>query len=337
MESVSSLAVRVPLRDAEAARRRLVDEGFLRTDLALRKESDALVFPVSGTPDGFEVTTESFSPRQARVRHYTELLDWSPEDKALAPRAFDQMGDIVVLKVPDALWDRREALGEAILTFLPAARAVFHDRGVVGEFRTRDLVPLAGSGSAETTITENGFRLRVDVSQAYFSPRLGDERARIVGLCKPGERVIDLFGGVAPLGVQLARRGVEVVSIDLNPEAIRLAKVNAELNKVQLTALEGDARAIAAKQSPAHHVVMNLPHGAKHFLDVAAKSCAPSGTVHYHEIMLDADVEARKASLVSEFQALGRTAAVTHVRHVRAYSPIEGHYAFDILLETPTS
>ncbi len=331
-----SLAVRIPLQDAEAVRRRLVEEGLLRTDLVLTKEQDALVFPVHAAPDGFEAVEAEFAPRAVRTRHYTELLDWPASDLALAPRAFDQMGDIVVLKIPDPLWPRRGEIGDAILQFLPAARAVFHDNGVVGEYRTRDLVPLAGEGGAETTVTENGVRLRVDVTRAYFSPRLGDERARIAALCRPGERVIDLFGGVAPLGVQLARAGVDVVSIDLNPDATRLAAVNAELNKVHLVALEGDARAVAAGLEPADRVVMNLPHGAKHFLDVAAAACRPGGTVHYHEIMLDADVEARKARLVAEFHALGRVASVHHVRHVRAYSPVEGHYAFDISLETPT-
>ncbi len=330
---VHAPGVRVPLPEAEATRRALLDAGRMRLDLKPLREPGALVFPVEAV--GADTDDFDFEPRARRVRHYTELLDWPPEMLAQAPRAFDQMGDLVVLKVPEPLWDHRHVLGQAILDFLPGARAVFHDHGVQGEFRTRKLEPLAGDEDPETTVTENGVRLRVDVTRAYFSPRLGDERARVTESARPGERVIDLFGGVAPLGVQLARKGVEVVSIDLNPAAVVLARLNAALNRVPLEALHGDARAVAAGLAPADRVVMNLPHGAKHFLDVAAAATKPGGTVHYHEILPDAELERRTRELVDAFADLGRRATVTNVRHVRAYSPVEGHYALDLLLEDP--
>lgn len=330
---VLGLGVCVPLSEAEATRARLAAEGLLRVDLKPLRTDDALVLPVAGAPDDLPAQEFDFQPRAVRVRHYTDLLDWPADEKARAPRAFDQMGDIVVLKVPDALWSRRHELGDAVLRFLPAARAVFHDHGVTGAFRTRRLEPLAGDANPETTVVENGVRLRVDVSRAYFSPRLGDERARIVGLTRPGERAIDLFGGVAPLGVQLARAGVEAVSIDLNPAAVELARLNAALNKVDIEVHQGDAREVAARLEPADRVVMNLPHGARDFLDVATHVCRPGGVVHYHEILMDEAVEARRRELVAEFDALGRAARVGNVRHVRAYSPVEGHYAFDIRLE----
>lgn len=325
--------VSVPLSEAEATRARLAAEGLLRVDLKPLRTDEALVLPVTGAPAGLAVGEFDFPLRAVRPRHYTELLDWPEEEKVLAPRAFDQMGDVVVLKVPEPLWPRRHELGDAILRFLPAARAVFHDHGVHGELRTRKLEPVAGDGDPETTVVENGVRLRVDVSRAYFSPRLGDERARIASLARPGERVIDLFGGVAPLGVQLARKGVEVVSIDLNPAAVVLARRNAAENRVAVETHQGDARAVAQGLEPADRVVMNLPHGARHFLDVAARACRPGGTVHYHEILPDDRVEERGQELVAEFQALGRAARVENVRHVRAYSPGEGHYTFDVRLD----
>lgn len=322
--------IRVPLGEAETLRRHLVETRTLRTDLAPLRDEEEIVFPVTTSKDRMEF---EFEPRTVRPRHYTDLLDWNEEDKAQAPRAFDQMGDIVVLKVPQDLWERRQELGDAILAFHPATRAVFHDHGVTGEFRTRKLELIAGSGGSETTITENNVRLQVDVSQAYFSPRLGDERARITGLSHAGERVIDLFGGVAPLGVQLAKQGVEVVSIDLNPAAAAMARQNAAKNKVAVEVHEGDARVVAAGLAPADRVVMNLPHGAKHFLDVAAQACRPRGWVHYHEILADDHVKKRTLELEQEFRQLGRPGRVEHVRHVRAYSPLEGHYAFDLHLE----
>jgi tRNA G37 N-methylase Trm5 len=149
-----------------------------------------------------------------------------------------------------------------------------------------------------------------------------------------GEHVVDLFGGVAPFGIQAALRGATVDSIDLNPEAVALARRNVEENKVdgKVRLHEGDARTIAATLPPADHIAMNLPHGAAAFLDVAARLAKPGATVHYHEILRDDAVAARKDSLVRNLAQLGRAAELRTVREVRRYSAQEAHTVFDIML-----
>ena len=306
--------------EAEATRRRLRAEGRLRDDLGVLRLEHGIVFPTD------EGTEYDFPARTVRPRHYSDLLDapWA----AQAPRAFDALGDILIVKVPDALWPHREPLGEAMRAFHDA-RAVFHDHGVQGTFRTRNLERIAGEGGSETQVTEHGARLWVDPAKAYFSPRLADERGRIAGLVSPGERFLDLFGGVAPQGVQAAKADAQVTSLDLNPEAAALARRNAEANRVAIDAQCMDAREAAGAFD---RVVMNLPHGAKEFLDVAARVAVPGAMVHHHEILRDADLEARKASLIQDFAALDRTATLRHVRHVRAYSAVESHFVFDLEL-----
>lgn len=320
---VQAPGVAVPPSEAEATRRRLAAEGRLRADLAVLKDDGRVVFPVADGDTVFD-----FRRRDTRARTYQETLPDRLQD--VAPRAFEPLGDIVLVKVPRPLWGDRGVIGAALLDFVTGARAVFHDHGVEGEFRVRRLQRIAGTGDTATTVTENGCRLHVDPAAAYFSPRLADERARIAALVRPGECVVDLFGGVAPQGVQAARKGAAVVSIDLNPEAVRLARLNAAENGVVIDARVGDARDAARDMPAADRIVMNLPHGAKDFLDVAAKLAATGATIHHHEILRDDAIQARCQGLEAEMADLGRRIKVVNTRHVRNYSAEESHIVFDM-------
>lgn len=329
---VQASGIRVPRSDAEATRRRLLELDVLRIDLVVARDGDDVVFPVHDTcGPHLPIVQFDFQARAVRPNGYQDLLAWPADLKALAPRAFDQVGDILLVKVPRELEPRAQELGRALLDFHPAARAAFQDRGVKDEFRVRDLVRLAGAGDALTLVNENGIRLWVDPSQAYFSPRLATERARVASLVRKGEHVVDLFGGVAPLAIQVARAGAHVDCIDLNPAACTLAHRNVAANAVEslVRVHPGDARAVAATLAPADRVVMNLPHGAKAFLDVAARVAKPTATLHYHEILAPASADERAAAVAAELTRHGWPCRPEGHRVVRNYSPQEAHVAFD--------
>jgi tRNA (guanine37-N1)-methyltransferase len=331
---VQSPAVRVHRSEAEATRRRLLELDALRLDLAVAKDGDHVVFPVvEACGPRLPTIAWDFEARTLRPTAYQDLLELPPDLRNLAPRAFDQVGDVLVVKVPRELWAHRAAVGEALLAF-HRARAVFHDAGVKDPFRVRALERIAGSGDALTRVHENGVALWVDLSKAYYSPRLASERARVADLVRAGEHVVDLFGGVAPFGIQCALRGATVDSVDLNPDAVALARRNVTENKVddRVRLHQGDAREVAARLAPADRVVMNLPHGARAFLDVAARLAKPGTTVHHHEIVRDAALEAREQELLAEMGALGRVVRSASARIVRNYSPEESHVAFDLRL-----
>lgn len=329
---VKASGIRVPRSEAESTRRRLLELQVLRIDLAVARVGDDIVFPVADSCGPTLPTTPfDFQAREVRPSGYQDLLKWPADRLALAPRAFDQVGDIVVVKVPPELAEHAEELGEALRDFHDA-RAVFHDCGVQGPFRVRELLLLAGEGEALTQVGENGVRLWVDLSKAYFSPRLASERARVASLVQPGERVIDLFGGVAPFGVQAAKRGATVDSVDLNPDAIVLAKRNVVDNGVlgQVRLWEGDAREVAKELKLADRVVMNLPHGAKHFLDAAARVAKPAAAIHYHEILPPEGAFERAAVVLRELGRCGWMGRLNAHRVVRNYSPQEAHIVFDL-------
>lgn len=329
---VQAPGIRVPRGEAEATRRRLLELDALRLDLAVAKEGDDVVFPVVDSCGPTLPTAPfDFDARQLRPAGYQDLLAWPADLVAVAPRAFDQVGDIIVVKVPPEVKGREAELGDALLRF-HHARAVFADGGVKDEHRVRALTRIGGEGGALTQVNENGVRLWVDLSKAYFSPRLASERARVAAMVRPGEAVADLFGGVAPFGIQAAQRGAEVDSIDINPEACDLARRNVTDARVQerVRIWQGDAREVAAKLQPADRVMMNLPHGARHFLDVAARVAKPTATIHYHEILPPEKATMRAAEVLEEIGRGGWNGRLASHRTVRNYSPQESHVVFDL-------
>ncbi|MDK2854104.1 MAG: rRNA (uracil747-C5)-methyltransferase [Thermococcaceae archaeon] len=57
-----------------------------------------------------------------------------------------------------------------------------------------------------------------------------------------GENVLDLYSGVGTFGVFLAKEGIKVKGVEINPFAVEMANKNAEINGVKATFLVGDAK-----------------------------------------------------------------------------------------------
>jgi HemK-related putative methylase len=57
---------------------------------------------------------------------------------------------------------------------------------------------------------------------------------------RPGMRVLDLGCGSGASGIAAARRGCSVVAVDINPSAVRCARINALLNQVDVDIRQGD-------------------------------------------------------------------------------------------------
>jgi len=93
-------------------------------------------------------------------------------------------------------------------------------------------------------IEENGFRFFVDVERGlktgfYLDQR--ENRAYISELLRGGERVLDLFCYTGGFSVYCASKGARVTGVDINEEAIELAKKNAELNGVKAEFITANA------------------------------------------------------------------------------------------------
>ena len=115
----------------------------------------------------------------------------SEEENEQLISAFDQIGDIIIVRIPDSLVSKKQIIGKTLLEQVSTANSIFYQSSPVeGDYRTRKLEVIAGEDKTQTEYKENGCRFIVDVEKAFFSPRLSTERERIAGLIKDGEVMI---------------------------------------------------------------------------------------------------------------------------------------------------
>ena len=176
------------------------------------------------------------------------------------------------------------------------------------------------------------------MAKAYFSPRLSHEHQRVAVLVQSGEDVVDLFAGVGPFSVLIAKRNpdVRVYAVDINPEAVELLKVNARVNRVEnrVFPIVGDARQITQNKlkGSADRVIMNLPETAIEFVDAACQAIKPQGgIIHFYAFVRHPDsIENLKMRFSQAVESAGRKVdAFIQVRSVRETAPFESQIVLD--------
>ncbi|MGD0588514.1 MAG: methyltransferase domain-containing protein [Thermoplasmata archaeon] len=329
--------LRVPRARGEEARRDLLESGRLRNDLGIRSEDEFLVLPLREGPDELssgwgEIVEREFDvhARKGPAR-YRDLLAWPGEEKDALPRSFDIVGDIVLIRLPPDLDARKEAVGQALLEFVPGARLVGLDHGVHGPERRRKVERVAGSGPWRTRHKENGIELEVDVEQAYFSPRLAREHARVAEEVRDGDRVYDLCCGVGPFSATIAHRtrAVSVTAVDSNPEAIALLRATLARYPFggRVVPIAAPLEDFVPSADPVERVVLNLPHEGIKYLPSVARTVAPGGRLYYYEVTPRTDLPGRRTELVKLLAPSGLF-AVAAERVVHPYSPMSDLVAF---------
>ncbi|NIM26017.1 MAG: class I SAM-dependent methyltransferase family protein [Nitrososphaeria archaeon] len=212
----------------------------------------------------------------------------SPQEIEELISAFDQIGDIIIVRIPDSLLDRKKIIGETLLKEVKIVKSVFYQASPVeGDFRTRNLEILAGEDKTETEYREFGCRFKVDVANAFFSPRLSTERERIANLIQEGEIVVNMFAGVGMFSIMAAKqKKCTVYSIDINPIASKLCEKNIALNKLtgKVISINGEASEVVENQlvDEADRTLMLLPERSDEFLDSAIKATKNGGIIHYY-------------------------------------------------------
>jgi len=210
--------------------------------------------------------------------------DLSASELGLLKRSFDQIGSIAQLEIPDELKGREKIIARKVLdNFKNVETVVKKDSKTLGEYRIRSVKFLAGERTTETIHKENGIRLKLDLNKVFFTPRLSNERLRVLNTVKKGDVVADLFCGVGPYAVLIAKfsKCRKVVANDLNKDAYDYLVENVKLNKVGggVEAFNKDAREFNIK---ADKLIMNIPKFSSSFLDVAFRNVKKNGRVYYY-------------------------------------------------------
>ncbi len=329
-----SLCVEVPVRGGEEIRRQLQASGLLRKDLRIERAGSALYIPVTAPPGPPHRTLErEFREAFATARSYRDLVEVPPRLTSLLPKAFDAIGDIIVLRMPEELREFEGRIGEAILRWDPAVRTVAVDEGVRGELRVRNVRVVAGEPKTRTQHVEFGLRYLVDVEHAYFSPRLGSERLRVAKQVRPGEVVVDMFAGVGPYAILIARtrKPKAVHAIDANPAAVELLRENVRRNRAESVVVHGGAgQDLLPGLAPVDRVIMDLPQTGREFLPATVPHVRTGGVVHFYTIADRTRVREAGEDAVELARRGGGTAKVIASRVVRGYSPGKVHLAIDL-------
>lgn len=244
--------------------------------------------------------------------------------------AFDQIGEIIIVRIPDSLLSKKKIIGKALLDDVKIVRSVFYQASAVsGDFRTRDLEILAGEDNTETEYKEFGCRFTVDVKNAFFSPRLSTERGRIANLVQNGEVMTNMFAGIGMFSIMAAKKKkCTVYSIDINPVASKLCETNIGLNKLagNIISINGDASEIIKEQliNKSDRTLMLLPERSDEFLNSAIETTKDGGIIHYYShIHADKKTEAGK---LSEEHYLKVTPVKSEILHSKIVRPVGPRY-----------
>jgi len=299
---VEQWAFRVPKIKGEESRQQLVAQGLLDTSLKPFVEGGDIFFPLTGS--GEEGLRALFDTHEKRL---------SP------PARHELIGGIAVLQ------DSDRAVAADLLGSRPGIHTVLATTSdVQGEYRTRDFEVLAGVPTTRTRVLEYGHRFTVDLSEAYFSPRLATERQRVLHQMGELETVLDMFAGVGPFAITMSTSARLVVSCDINPAAVILMKENCLENHCTnvMPVLADSGRLSKMVPWKFDRVVMNLPLHAPQFLDEAFRLCRPGGTIHFYALV---STEGEYLDKIRTFQP---SAVREHT--VRSYSPGKWHTVYDI-------
>ena len=253
-------------------------------------------------------------------------------------RAFDVIGDIAILELPEIGEEKEKLIAEELLKSHKNIRAVFKKASrVEGEERVRKLKHLAGEKRTLTLHKEHGCIFRLDIAKVYFSPRLSFERKRVASNIKESDVVVDLFAGIGSFSIIIAKHAkARVYAIDINEHAYNFLRENIKLNKVEdkVTPVLGDCRE-AAPRNIATHVIMNLPLKAHEFFDVALQALRSNetGIIHFYTIAKEEELGERIKFLENTAKSEKREISVIFKRKIRSYATRVYNFAIDIEAE----
>lgn len=325
--------VKVPLKQLNDTRIKLMENGLMNMEYRIKACDDYGYIPINEDLDEFEIMDMELEPMKKVPHNFSELLenDLTHDEIENLRTSFDTIGDIVILEIPEDLQDKKFLIGDAALKFTKRRSIYMKNSAVKGTTRVRDLEFLAGEDDSVTIHKEHGTRLKLDVREVYFSPRLATERKRVMESVEDGEKILDMFCGIGPFPIVIAKnRKVDITAVDINEAAIKYLNENIELNKLKgnVKTYCGDVREVSKMfKTKFDRIIMNLPGLAYTFLDVSVNLIEDCGIINYYEF--SDSYETGKKRLEDACEKAGKKVEIINCRKVKSTSPGEWHMAID--------
>ena len=335
------LLAKVPRSRAESVRKALFRRRLGCKDRRIGTEGDFVLIPLKGEPPagvveelGIELVEGDARDKTCYRPPYDRVVEAAdlPDDlKAMLPRHWEMLGDVLVLRLPGELLAHRERIAEAYAEVLEA-RTVLLDRvNIDGVYRTPEMEKLWGDGT-ETVHFENGLFYKFDAARIMFSSGNIDEKLRMASLDCRGETVVDMFAGIGYFALPIAvhARPSEVIACEINPLAFRYLRENISLNKVEdvVRPVLGDNRELPGV-GIADRVVMGYVRTTAQHLEKAFSLVRQNGIIHYQDTF-PLEVFPKMALDNVARAAGGRDYKVERMREVKSYSPGVSHMVLDV-------
>ncbi len=275
----------------------------------------------------------------------------------IIPRSYDIIGDIAIIEFNkfEPTYNKKnrfvkKEIAKAIIEVNKNVNSVYEKKGEIsGKYRLRNLNLLYGDRNSETIYKENKCYFKLDVKNTFFSPRLVYERKRVASSnIKENETIIDLFAGVGPFSIQIAKNhNVEIYSFDLNPDAYHYLIKNIEFNNLRgkIHAYNLDVKTLLNPVSElgkklknsADRIIMNLPEISLHFLDVTCYLMKKTGGIIHYYHFSEKPNPIQKAIEVLSINIAKKNWKIEKIlksKIVKAYSPKSDLIVLDLVIKS---
>ena len=329
--------VKVPLKQLNDTRIKLMENGQMNMEYRIKACKDYGYIPINDNINDYEIVDIELEPIKKVAHNFSELLEDELSESEIENlrTSFDTIGDIVILEIPDDLINKKQMIGDAALEFTKRKSVYMKKSAVKGTTRVRELEFLSGNDDSITIHKEHGARLKLDVREVYFSPRLATERKRVMESVKNGEKILDMFCGIGPFPIVIAKnKNVDITAVDINDEAIKYLNENIKLNKLKgnIKTYCGDVRDVANSfNTKFDRIIMNLPGLAYTFLDVSVDLIKNGGIINYYEF--SDSYEQGIERLNKAANNVGKKVEIINTRKVKSTSPGKWHIAIDGKIE----
>jgi tRNA (guanine37-N1)-methyltransferase len=234
---------------------------------------------------------------------------------------------VAIVEIPEGMNEKK--IAEEIMKKHKNVKSVLKKiSGRKGELRLRDYELIAGDENTEVLHKEYGYFLKLDPKEVYFSPREARERQRIAEQVKPGERVLVMFSGVAPIAIAIAKKQPDVEKIyciEINEKAHEYAKENVKKNKLshKIFLICGDVEQEAKKLNLRFdRIVMPLPFGAKSFLETAFNCLKENGVIHFYSVGEEKDLFSNGLKEIdATAKKMNKKIKILNMRKILPFSP----------------
>ena len=339
------LTLKIPVQNIEATRQIVLNHKIIDFDYKIKVENGFGYIPIKeGTDEDVlsKVMEECKEEIIKQNENYTiEIMDLSQDEDLETVKRFPRsitelLKDKLSEEEIEELKKSFDIIGDVVIVEITKRKTVYMKKSAVkGVTRVRELELIAGEDNPITIHKEHGTRLKLDVKNVYFSPRLATERKRVQEATNEGEEILDMFAGIGPFPIVIAHeKNVNITAVDINEYAIKYLNENIKLNKLapnaHITAICGDTNEVALnelKGKKFDRLIMNLPGLAPEFLDLAVSLCKDGGVIHYYEFSDGFSQGIERAQIACEKQ--NKEVEILNTRKVKSSSPGMWHVAID--------